>query len=441
MRMGRRPLLRGLLATPVVLWGCQPREPETPLAHLHGQQWVHGAFEHYAKSYQQIQASSERQTHDVYRVLAQKGILALDGLQSREVPFHIRADVESQRFMFERNVPERLMFTADMSEADRQAATAAWKNAREHIHKDYDEIHRLDWSLTSLLQQLQRIRGTIDRTREEQFDITLQISELAEGPPRFALPYQVSPKDYESVLLLLLERLEDDRHRLERLESAIVTVGFTVRATDANSGSLAGNVRKVLLSVVEEASASTPRDSAFPANTGKHDELVAGGRALYDQIRTSPEFEKWQKAKTAQQLEQIGALLSVIDAMTGIPASAIFHKVIDIWSGDGDYLSYLQIVAGIVPGGGKVSATLDQAIDTTKKVRSGAQRLQAIANSDSPQEQLDGVLNTGSQFARSRAQKQLVFYRDREEVQQVEEALAATDLMRGGLPEIPKREE
>lgn len=438
MRVQRRPFLHGLVVTPLLLSGCQPSKPKTPLAHLHGQRWVHGAYEHYAKSYQQIQTESEQQTHGVYRVLAQKGIHALDGLQSREVPFHIRADLQSQQFRIERNVPERLTFTADMSAAERDAATEAWKIAREHIHTDYDEIHRLNWALTSLLGQLQRIRNTIDRTREEQFEITLQILELGEGPPPFELPYQVSPKDYEGVLVLLLERLEDDRHRLERIESAIVSVGFTVRATDANSGSLSANVRKVLLAVVEEASESGPRDSAFPRGTDDHEAYIARGKELYDQIRTSQQFAAWQKAKQAEQLQQIGSLLTVIDSLTGVPASAIFRQVVDVWSGDGDYLAYLQVVARIIPGGGKVADTLNQAVDTTQKVRSGADRLRAVAASDNVGEQVDGVLNVGSRFARDRAAKQLVFYQDREEVQQVQQALEATDLMRGGLPAIPE---
>lgn len=437
MTLSRRPFLQSLLMAPVVVAGCGPKEPETPLAHLHGQQWVQGAYEHYAKSYQRIQQTSEQRTHDVYRVLAQKGIVALDGLQSREVPFHIRADVEAQKFVFQRNVPERLTFTADMTPSDREAATEAWKTAREHIHTDYDEIHRLDWSLTSLLDQLQRIRRTIDETREEQFEISLQIGELAEGPPPFPLPYQVSPKDYERVLFLLLERLEDDRHRLEAIESAIVAVGFTVRATDANSGSLAGNVRKVLLSVVEAAKESGPRESDFPRESAKHDQLVAAGRKLYEGIRSSQEFAQWQKERTAAQLEQIGSLLTVIDSLTGVPASAIFRQVINIWSGNDDYLSYLQVVARLVPGGGKLSNTLDEAVDRTKRVRSAADRLQAVSKGESSQ-QVDGWLNVGSKFARSRVERQLVFYRDQEEVKQVEEALTATDLMRSPLPSIPQ---
>ncbi len=426
MRTGRRPFLHALSAVPFALSGCQPRQPETPLAHLHGQQWVHGAYEHYARAYQDMQARSEQRTFDAYGVLAGKGIVALDALQSREVPFHITADVEGQRFTFQRYVPERLTFSADMSEADREKATVAWKHARQHIHKDYDEIRRLDGALTSLLSQLQQVRSTIDRTREEQFEVVLQVGELAQGPPPFALPYQVSARDYERVLLLLLERLEDDRGRLERIESAVVAVGFTVRATDANSGSLAANVRKVLLSVVEETASSPLRTATFPEEKDKHDALVATGRTLLDQIRSSQEFAAWQKARSAQQLQQIGSLLTVLDALTGVPASAIFRKAIDLWSGNDDYLSYLQVLTGIVPGGGKLAETLDQAVEVTRTVRSGSDRLRAIEKGERV-DVTEGIVNVGSRFARDRVERQLVFYRDADEVRTVQDALARTD--------------
>ncbi|PKQ06021.1 MAG: hypothetical protein CVT71_01655, partial [Alphaproteobacteria bacterium HGW-Alphaproteobacteria-10] len=283
-------------------------------------------------------------------------------------------------------------------------------------------------ALTSLLGQLQQVRSTIDRTREEQFEIALQVGELGQGPPPFALPYQVSARDYERVLLLLLEQLEDDRGRLERVESAVVAVGFTVRATDANSGSLAANVRKVLLSVVEESASSPPRAATFPQETDKHDALVARGRTLLDQIRSSQEFAAWQKARSAKQLQQIGSLLTVLDALTGVPASAIFRKAIDLWSGNDDYLSYLQALTGIVPGGGKLAETLDQAVEVTRTVRSGAGRLRAIEKGEGVAEGMaEGVVNVGSRFARDRVERQLVFYRDADEVRTVQDALARTD--------------
>ena len=57
-------------------------------------------------------------------MLAQKGITALDALQTREVPFFIRVDQGEKGFAIARDVPERLTFTAGMSDADRQAAQA-----------------------------------------------------------------------------------------------------------------------------------------------------------------------------------------------------------------------------------------------------------------------------------------------------------------------------
>ena len=439
--MRRRAFVQAALVAPIV--ACQ-REPKTPLAHLHGQQWVHGAYEMYADRYLQIERGAESHTNDAYRVLAHKGIVALDGLQAREVPFFIRADAEAQQFTIARSVPERLTFTADMSEADRQAATADWKLAREHIHTDYDEIHRLDWALTTLLGQLQSIRNTVDQTRLEQFQIATQITEQANGSLPFELPFQVTSRDYERVLFLLLDRLEDDGARLERIESAIIAVGLTARATDGGSGSLAGNVRKVLLSVVEEAAASSPRPATFPSAGSEHDALVAKGRKLHTAILASPEYAQWVKQQQAEKLQQIGSVLSVLDALTGIPVSAVFKQAINLWSGDGDYLAYLQTALGIVPGGGNLSKTLDKAITTTRRVRAGADRLQAIAKGkpfEQGQEQAAGLLNVGSRFARERVNRQLVFYENQDEVREVEEALAKSDILRGPLPKIPEANE
>ena len=68
----------------------------------------------------------------------------------------------AKAFAIQRKVPERLTYTSDMTDADRKAAEAGWKKAREHIHHDYEEVRRLDWALTRLLEQLQRIRNAIE---------------------------------------------------------------------------------------------------------------------------------------------------------------------------------------------------------------------------------------------------------------------------------------
>ena len=89
----RRKLLGGfatlplvaLVSSPPLLAACGSRPPETPLAHLYGHEWVHGAYKLYSTKYAAVQTSADDTSHEVYCVLAQKGIVALDALQSREI--------------------------------------------------------------------------------------------------------------------------------------------------------------------------------------------------------------------------------------------------------------------------------------------------------------------------------------------------------------------
>lgn len=452
--VSRRAFALGLCAlpvAPVTLVGCG--KPQTPLAHLHGKGWVHGAYEYYGKGYRDLQAGTELRSFEAYRVLAQKGVTSLDALQSREVPFHIRVEQGDQRFAFEREVPERLMFRADMAEADRQAATAAWEKAREHIHTDYAEIRRLEWALTRLLQQLQQVRATIDETRREQFRLTRQAGEVQGGQLPFELPYQVTPKDYEIVLYLLIERLEDDRQRLEALEGTILTVGLTVRATDAGSASLAANIRKVLLAVVEDTK-DEPRPITFPATEGERDELLARGRELSQAIARSPEYAAWIKEEQDRAIDQVGMVFSLIDQFTGLPTSAIYRTAVDIWRGNDDYLAYVKTLVKILPAGREVAKALDQAVALTEKARdviaTGEKGL-AIAKKAvalgkkgldvdrGDVEALSGalggaLLNTGTKYAKGQLNKQLAFFENEIESTKVAQALRETGLMTEPLP-------
>jgi hypothetical protein len=216
-------------------------------------------------------------------------------------------------------------------------------------------------------------------------------------------------------------------------------VGLTARATDAGSGSLAGNLHKVLLAVVQDSEASRPRPADFPQDKDKHDAQVAKGKDLVDAIRKSPEYLVWLKEEREKDLQQVGFLLSIFDKVTGLDTSTVFRQVVNIFSGDADYLSYLRIVAGIVPGAGLVSKALNQAIEVTQTVRDVSKKLdtgiktaEAIASATKGQ----GVVNAASQYARSRLSKQLVYYKDKAEVQSVVEALKSTDLLKSTIPEI-----
>jgi hypothetical protein len=402
---------------------------------------VHGAYKLYSTKYVAVQTSAEETSQEVYRVLAQKGITALDALQSRDVPFFVRVDPNAQAFAIERKVPERLTFTANMTESDRKNAEVGWKKARDNIHLDYEEVRRLDGALTRLLGQLQRIRNAIEEGKLEQYRLVEQLSELKADPKKlpYELPYQVTPKDYEEIMLLLLERLEDDRARLGVLEADVVAVGMTVRATDAGSATMASSIRKVLLAVLEDGT-SRPRAPLFPADQGEKAKLLAAGRALEGKIVASPEFAQWRAAEREKRMAALGMFLQALDQMTGLPTSQIYKTVLNVWRGDHDYLTYLKTIAGFVPHGGAVARTLFEAIEFTDKARqvSGTVLATVKAASSGSLEALTAqataqakgaVLNTGSRFALERADKQLTFFKDKAEVQKVTEALNASALV------------
>jgi hypothetical protein len=445
------PLI-ALVSSPPLIAACGSPPPETPLAHLHGKEWVHGAYGLYAQRYAAVQTSAESKSQDCYRVLAQKGVTALAALQTRETPFFIRVAENDQKFQIQRKVPERLTLTADMTDDDRKFAQEDWKKARDHIHTDYEEIRRLDWALTRLLVQLQRIRNAIEEGRVEQYRLVEQRIELKKDPKTlpYALPFQVTPKDYDEILLLLLERLEDDRARLAMMEADIVAVGMTVRSTDAGSATLAASIRKVLLAVVEDASIPM-RAPTFPAGDDQKAKLLEAARTLATKIETSPEFAAWKVAEREKQLAALGAFLTVLDGMTGLPTSAVYKTVLSVWKGDGDYLAYLKTIVAFVPRGGAVANTIIDAIEYTDKARKiagvvvatakaasngGADALVAEAKGQAIAQAKGVVLNTGSRFALDRAQKQLSFFKDKAEVEKVNDLLNQTGLMKDALPAL-----
>jgi hypothetical protein len=456
----RRTFVLTLGSAPLWLPACAHQE-ETPLAHLYGKEWVHGAYELSASKYAAVQSSSEKASQGAYSVIAQKGVVALAALQTREVPFFIRVDAGEQGFVVARDVPERLTFTADMSAGDRQSAQAKWEKARDHVQTDYEEIRRLDWALTTLLGQMQHVRSAIEEDKLEQYRLVRQIAALAEGDkPPFELPFQVSAGDYRDVLTLLLERLDDDAKRLGRLETDIVTVGLTARATDAGSGSLAANLNKVLLAVVSDAEGSSPRPATFPQENVDREKYLASGKELYDAIKQTPEYVKWEKHERTKAFDQLGQILTLVDAMTGLHTSAVYQQCLDIWRGDADYFSYLKTLVKMLPGGSAVAKVADQALELTEKVRKVAGQVQKglvvagaaldagkkVASGQLPampdaggvlQLAKDGgLLNAGSDFARAKLDKQLAFFKDSKELGQVSGLMADSSLMKGALPSL-----
>lgn len=461
MTVTRRGLLGGfatfplvaLVSSPPLIAACGTREPETPLAHLYGREWVHGAYKLYADKYAGVQASADETTSDAYRVIAQKGIVSLEAIQTRDVPFFIRVDDSAHAFAIERKVPERLTFSADMTDADRKSAEQAWKRARDHIHTDYEDIRKLDWALTRLLAQLQRIRNAIEEGKVEQYRLVEQLSELKKDPTKlpYQLPYRVTPKDYEEILLLLLDRLEGDKERLARIEADVIAVGMTVRSTDANSATLSASIKKVLLAVVEDGKEPAP-SPLFPADENEKQRILVSARALAAKIEVSQEFIAWRDAEREKKLAALGAFLQALDAMSGLNTSRIYRTVLDLWRGNHDYLSYLQTIISFFPQGGRVAVVLNEAIEYTQKARQVAgvvvatvkaagnvtpEQLVAQGTAIAVEKGKGAVLNTASRFAMERADKQLSFFKDKLELQKVDDALKQTEMITKAMPNVP----
>ena len=97
----------------------------------------------------------------------------------------------------------------------------------------------------------------------------------------------------------------------------------------------------------------------------------------------------------------------------------------------------------MTPVGKEVAKTIIAAIETTEKVRKAigtaqtvVKNAQAIAKNGVPT--TDALLNTGTQFARDRAQKQLAFFKNKAEADGIGALVAQTRLMTSALPQIPQ---
>ncbi|MEZ4221081.1 MAG: hypothetical protein R3B13_09130 [Polyangiaceae bacterium] len=413
----------------VLASSCQPRAPETPLAHLYGRDWVTGAYTHYADAHRRVEGHARDESVTARRVLAQQGVDALAMLQRREVPFWVRVSADSQSFRVERSVPERLTFTANMSADERNAATRAWKLAREHIQQDYEDVRALDGALGRLLASVGELRHAVDVGGIEQFRICRQLTVLDEGGELpFQLPYQVSRDDYRSILLLLLDRLETEGQRLERLESSLVAMGLTARAADSGSLSLSRNLEKVLLSVDQDAANLEAADTQYPEGEAQS-AAMRRALALRARIVASPEYVAWLRAERAA-MDVIGQFLSIIDTATGLPASALYRQILGLWRGDGDYLDFLQLAMSMVPGGTALRSTLDQAVDHTQRARRMLRKAEQVSatlrgarEDGSALLEQGGLLNVATSKAQALLPKQLVFYEQAEEAERVRQEL------------------
>jgi uncharacterized membrane protein (UPF0182 family) len=250
----------------------------------------------------------------------------------------------------------------------------------------------------------------------------------------------------------LLDRIEQDKARLAHIESDVIAVGMTVRSTDANSATLAASIKKVLLAVVEDGPDPAPALATFPADDNERQAMIARARALAQKIETSAEFTAWRDAEREKKLAAFGAFLQTLDAMTGLPTSRIYRTVLDIWRGNHDYLSYVQTIISLVPQGGRVAVVLNEAIEYTQKARQVAgvvvatvkaagnatpEALVAQGTAIAVAQGKGAVLNTASRFAMERADKQLSFFKDKLELQKVNDALEQTEMITKAMPKLP----
>lgn len=444
--LSRRALLEAIVGSVPLLaaTSCARKAPDTPLAHLYGKEWVKGAYEMYASRSAQTELRAKDDSLGAYATLASSGIGALDTLQARDIPFFVRVDGATSSFRIEREVPERLKFTADMDDAARARATEAWTRAREHIQEDYTHVRRLNGALEALFRELRTLRLTIDEGEIEQFRLVAQLEAMKGDPSAlpYELPFQVSRDDYRLVVLLLVERIEDDRKRLADIEADVLSMGLTVRAADSGSGSLALAIRKVLLAVLADASRAS-RPVVMPEAPDERARLRSEGEALAAKIAASPHFSAWRKAEQDKAFAAFRTYLTVLDMATGLPTSGVFNSAVSLWRGEADYLTYLKTLATFVPHGGEVAKVVEQAIEYTEKARTVVATVSAVAkgglpSTDALASEAGGLLiNTGSRFARERIGKQLVYFKDKAEVRAVHDALAQHEALRGRIPALP----
>lgn len=178
-----------------------------------------------------------------------------------------------------------------------------------------------------------------------------------------------------------------------------------------------------------------------PEGRDERGALSSRGEKLGHGIRGSAEYKGWLKAERDKELQQIGSLLTVLDKMTGLPVSSIYKQVLDIWSGDADYLSYLKTLASFIPGGSHVAKVVSQGIELTIKARDVTK---TIAEGGGPDAILAlakkkglGVLNTQSKYATDRVNRQLAMFKTPRELEEARAALAGSPLYKGPLPALP----
>jgi hypothetical protein len=437
--MGRTTLVATACLAALLAGGCA-HKPKTPFEHLYGEAWCQGVYQGYSEQYDAVLTGAGINVKQSYSYLVREGVVALARLQSRGTPFFVGLDQASGAFQIRREVPERLTFTADMTDEDRRLATEQFELARAHIAEDYTDVQRLEHSLNGLLDTLTGIRGVIQRTEQEMFNLSQIRQAMREGDLPFEMPYQVTPKRYDDVLVLLLARLEHDLGDLRALESGILTVVLAARATDTRGQSLAGNIEVAVLASMEDQSNSAARrlPPAMPDGELWISQHTAGEQ-IFARIAADPAYQQFAAAKTAGP-DPIGAVLSVIDAAYGTHLADAARAVRTmIEGGDVDYFALLKGVASIAPAGTVVGEVLDKAVmltDTYRKAVASVDKAKALAGKvKNAGEALGQVQGAGPEWLINQAGSvegaagQIVFIRDEAQRFDVQEKLKGFGLL------------
>ncbi len=359
--------------------GCAHRS-KTPFDHLYGPQWCQGVYKGYADQWDGLRMGTEIAVRESYGVLTREGVSALDRLQSRSTPFYVLADPVSDRFVIRREVPDRLMFTADMSAQDRERAQTEFDASREHIASDYSDVKRLEWALNGLLDQLVRVGSAMQSANREMFNIVQIRQALREGELPFELPYQVTVKQYDDVLLLVLGRLEKDVNDLKNLESGIMAVVLAVRATGDGSGSLTGNIEAaVLAAVLDGDNAASNRYSPVMPDGEQWIALRMRGDQGFTRILADPTYGEYVAAKGGIGPDPLGMVLSLVDSVTGTKLGSVAKQVRSIMDGEKpDFFELLKSAASFVPRGTMVGQMLGKAVDLTDTFQKTVKKVQKV---------------------------------------------------------------
>ena len=411
---------------------------KTPFAHLYGEKWCTGVYEKYSQSYDGVYEGALMQTKTSYALLLRQGIPALERLQSRNTPFYIRLNRQSGRFEIQRKVPERLTFTADMTEEDRKRAQVEFEEAREHIAEDYVDVRRLEYALNGLVEKLAVTRRVVSQTENEIFNLVYMREMLEQGKLPFKLPYQVTPERYDQVLGLLTARLNNDIIELHRIESGIIAVVLAARATDASSGSLCANIEAAILAVVEDEAAAPPRPSSRIPYGSVFDEQRATGDELMEKVIKDPGYAAYRKTRRNEGPDPLGSVLSIVDSVYGTSLASMSREIRNLIEGeDVDYLAMIKFASGFAPEGSAIGQVLDTAVTLTqnyRKVVSTVEKAESLAKKlKSPD---PGWLVNRAEALKGRAYNQLVFFKDEAQKKLVHEKITSTDLFNMDLGSV-----